>query len=138
MKGNRPILLVEDDAVDQMLLQRALESLHIPNRLEIANNGEEALELLRRSRGEDRPSIVLIDLNMPRMNGFEFLRALREDKTLRMLPVIVLTTSKEKKDIRRSYELGVAGYIAKPVDYLEFVEVIKAIEKYWSYCEHPE
>ncbi|MDA8242165.1 MAG: response regulator [Nitrospiraceae bacterium] len=138
MKSSRPIFLVEDDAVDQMLLQRALSTLRIKNRLDVANNGEEALELLSRSKGEDRPCLILIDLNMPRMNGFEFLRTLRQDESLRMIPVIVLTTSKEKKDVKESYRLGAAGYMAKPVDYLQFVELVKTIDRYWSLCEQPE
>ncbi len=138
MKSSRPIFLVEDDAVDQMLLKRALSSLGIRNRLDIANDGEEALEQLGRSKGEDRPCLILIDLNMPRMNGFEFLKALRQDEALRMIPVIVLTTSKEQKDVRESYRLGAAGYMAKPVDYLQFVELVKTIDSYWSLCEQPE
>ncbi|MGE5300800.1 MAG: response regulator [Acidobacteriota bacterium] len=138
MKSSRPIFLVEDDAVDQMLLQRALSTLRIKNRLDVANNGEEALELLSRSKSEDRPCLILIDLNMPRMNGFEFLKALRQDESLRMIPVIVLTTSKEQKDVKESYRLGVAGYMAKPVDYLQFVELVKTIDRYWSLCEQPE
>ncbi len=138
MKSSRPIFLVEDDAVDQMLLKRALSSLGIRNRLDIANDGEEALEQLGRSKGEDRPCLILIDLNMPRMNGFEFLKALRQDESLRMIPVIVLTTSKEQKDVRESYRLGAAGYMAKPVDYLQFVELVKTIDSYWSLCEQPE
>ncbi|MDA8106985.1 MAG: response regulator [Nitrospiraceae bacterium] len=138
MKSSRPIFLVEDDAVDQMLLQRALSTLRIKNRLDVANNGEEALELLGRSKGEDRPCLILIDLNMPRMNGFEFLKALRQDESLRMIPVIVLTTSKEQKDVKESYRLGAAGYMAKPVDYLQFVELVKTIDRYWSLCEQPD
>jgi CheY-like chemotaxis protein len=138
MKSSRPIFLVEDDAVDQMLLKRALSSLGIRNRLDIANNGEEALDQLGKSKGEDRPCLILIDLNMPRMNGFEFLRALRQDESLRMIPVIVLTTSKEQKDVRESYRLGAAGYMAKPVDYLQFVELVKTIDRYWTLCEQPE
>ncbi len=138
MKSSRPIFLVEDDAVDQMLLKRALSSLGIRNRLDIANNGEEALEQLGKSTGEDRPCLILIDLNMPRMNGFEFLRVLRQDESLRMIPVIVLTTSKEQKDVRESYRLGAAGYMAKPVDYLQFVELVRTIDRYWSFCEQPE
>ena len=138
MKSSRPIFLVEDDAVDQMLLQRALSTLRIKNRLDVANNGEEALELLSRSKGEDRPCLILIDLNMPRMNGLEFLKALRQDESLRMIPVIVLTTSKEQKDVKESYRLGAAGYMAKPVDYLQFVELVKTIDRYWSLCEQPD
>ena len=138
MKSSRPIFLVEDDAVDQMLLQRALSALRIKNRLDVASNGEEALELLSRSKGEDRPCLILIDLNMPRMNGFEFLKALRKDESLGMIPVIVLTTSKEQKDVKESYRLGVAGYMAKPVDYLQFVELVKTIDRYWSLCEQPD
>ena len=138
MKSSRPIFLVEDDAVDQMLLQRALSTLRIKNRLDVANNGEEALELLGRSKSEDIPCLILIDLNMPKMNGFEFLKALRQDESLRMIPVIVLTTSKEQKDVKESYRLGAAGYMAKPVDYLQFVELVKTIDRYWSLCEQPD
>ena len=138
MKSSRPIFLVEDDAVDQMLLQRALSTLRIKNRLDVASNGEEALELLGRSKSEDRPCLILIDLNMPRMNGFEFLKALRQDESLAMIPVIVLTTSKEQKDVKESYRLGAAGYMAKPVDYLQFVELVKTIDRYWSICEQPD
>jgi CheY-like chemotaxis protein len=137
MKQNRPILLVEDDEVDRMLLQRALAALKITNRLDVANDGEEAIEFLRNCADDERPFIVFIDLNMPKMNGLEFLRVLKQDESLRMVPVVVLTTSKEQKDIRESFMLGVTGYMAKPVDYLQFVEVIKTVYNYWTLSETP-
>jgi CheY-like chemotaxis protein len=137
MKGNRPILLVDDDVVSTMLLQRALSSLHIGNRLHVANNGVEAIQWLKDIKDEDKPCIILLDLKMPKMGGLEFLEAFRRDQSLRTIPVIVLTTSKEQKDIRASYDLGVAGYMVKPVDFLQFIEMIKAIDQYWSLCEQP-
>jgi CheY-like chemotaxis protein len=137
MKGNRPILLVDDDVVSTMLLQRALSSLHIRNRLHVANNGVEAIQWLKDIKDEDKPCIILLDLKMPKMGGLEFLEAFRRDQSLRTIPVIVLTTSKEQKDIRASYDLGVAGYMVKPVDFLQFIEMIKAIDQYWSLCEQP-
>jgi CheY-like chemotaxis protein len=137
MKGNRPILLVDDDVVSTMLLQRALSSLHIGNRLHVANNGVEAIQWLKDIKDEDKPCIILLDLKMPKMGGLEFLEAFRRDQSLRTIPVIVLTTSKEQKDIRASYDLGVVGYMVKPVDFLQFIEMIKAIDQYWSLCEQP-
>ncbi len=91
-----------------------------------------------RQDGAGRPCVILMDLNMPKMSGFELLKAIKKDASLRKIPVIVLTTSKEKKDVSRSYDLGAAGYFAKPVDYLQFVEMIRSIETYWSLCEKPD
>jgi CheY-like chemotaxis protein len=138
VKVDKPILLVEDDVVSHMLMQRALASLNIVNRLHCAGNGEEAIRWLKSISAEDRPCIILVDLNMPKMNGLEFLRAFRRDDSLRTIPVIVLTTSKEPKDVKASYELGAAGYLVKPVDYLQFIEVMKAIDRYWSLCEQAD
>ncbi len=136
MKENKPILLVEDDLVDQMLFQRASKALGIRNRTYVAANGEEALRLLRNEDNE-KPSLILLDLNMPKMNGLEFLKAVKNDAALKKIPVVVLTTSKEEKDIRESFSLGIAGYMVKPVDYSKFVEIVRTVYGYWTLSELP-
>jgi len=137
MKTDRPILLVEDDEVDQMTVKRALKELHVANRLDITGNGEEALAFLRDPQNEE-PGIILLDLNMPRMNGVEFLRHAKQDPDLRRIPVVVLTTSKDEQDRVDSFDLGVAGYMLKPVDYHQFVDVVRTIDLYWTLSELPE
>jgi CheY-like chemotaxis protein len=137
MKNAKPILLVEDDQVDAMTVKRALKDLNVTNRLDISNNGEEALDFLRNDRNQ-KPGIILLDLNMPRMNGIEFLKIAKKDELLKRIPVVVLTTSKEEQDRIESFELGVAGYMIKPVDYLQFVEVMRAIDMYWTLSELAE
>ncbi len=136
MRGRRPILLAEDDKVDAMTVRRALKELTITNRLVVVSNGEEALDYLR-NQENDRPCIVLLDLNMPRMNGIEFLRIAKQEYRLRSIPVVVLTTSKEEQDKIDSFNVGVAGYMIKPVDYLQFVEVVHTIDLYWTLSEIP-
>jgi len=138
MKNNRPMLLVEDDEVDQLLFRRALAALGITNRLVVANDGEEAIEFLRGCMREDRPFLIFADMNMPKMSGIQFLRALKQEESLKMLPVVVLTTSREQKGVRESFMLGACGYLAKPVDYLQFIEVIKTVYNYWTLNELPE
>ncbi len=134
MKSTSTILLIEDDVVDVMTVRRAMQELKLPNPLRVASNGEEGLAVLR-DPDQPAPGLILLDLNMPRMNGIEFLRIVKRDEQLRRLPVVVLTTSKEENDRLNSFELGVAGYIIKPVEYRKFVEVMRSIEQYWSYCE---
>lgn len=136
MKNNKPILLVEDDQVDAMTVKRALRELNVTNELYRANNGEEALELLRNGR-TPRPCIILLDLNMPKMNGLEFLKVVKEDNSLKQIPVVVLTTSREERDKFESFNRSVAGYMVKPVDYVQFVETIKLIKMYWTLSELP-
>ena len=136
MRCKKPILLVEDDRVDVMTIKRALKEINVTNRLDIVGNGEEALSFLQNS-GNKEPCIILLDLNMPKMNGIEFLRIAKQDKMLRMIPVVVLTTSEEDQDIVNSYDLGVAGYMLKPVDYQKFVEVVKTIDLYWTLSKLP-
>ena len=136
MKSAKPILLVEDDRVDVMTIKRALKEINVTNQLHIAGDGEEALALLRDPENEN-PCIILLDLNMPRMNGLEFLRVAKQDESLKRIPVIVLTTSTEEQDRVDSFNLGVAGYMIKPVDYQQFVEVVKAIDLYWTLSELP-
>jgi CheY-like chemotaxis protein len=137
MRSSKPVLLVEDDAVDAMTVKRAFKDLKVANPLAHAINGEEALAYLRNESNE-RPCVILLDLNMPKMNGAEFLKVAKADTNLRKIPVIVLTTSKEEYDIVRSFELSVAGYIVKPVDYRNFVEAIRTIDLYWMLSELPE
>lgn len=134
---SKPILLVEDDQVDAMTVRRALKELHVANRVEHVENGDDALKYLRDDKKE-KPCIALLDLNMPIMSGAEFLRIVKADKLLRRIPVVILTTSQEQKDKVESFNLGVAGYMRKPVDYRQFVEVIRSIDAYWTVSELPD
>ncbi|HET7062339.1 MAG TPA: response regulator [Nitrosospira sp.] len=133
---NKPILLVEDDQVDTMTVKRALKEIHVTNPLVHVENGEEAVNYLRDSQ-RDKPCIMLLDLNMPIMNGIEFLQVVKHDDQLKRIPVVVLTTSEEQQDKVSSFNLGVAGYMAKPVDYRQFVEVMRSIDAYWTISEMP-
>ena len=137
MKNKKSILLIEDDQVDIMTVKRALSEIRVTNRLDTAWNGEEGLKYLRDPEKE-LPGIILLDLNMPKMNGIEFLKIVKNEKELKRIPVVVLTTSKEDRDKVESFDLGVAGYMIKPVDYKKFVDVIKAIHLYWTLSEVPE
>ncbi len=136
------ILLVEDDEVDVMNVKRAFKKSKINNPLYWAGNGLEALEVLR-SHGEQPPVVpetrrlILLDLNMPKMGGLEFLQVLRCDPELKAIPVIVLTTSDEDRDLVEAYNLNVAGYIVKPVTFSKFSEVIVTLNNYWKLCEMP-
>lgn len=134
MRNNVLILLVEDDRVDAMTVKRALKDLKVTNPLVIVSNGEEALAFLRDEQNE-RPGIILLDLNMPKMNGTEFLKVAKHDAALKSIPVVVLTNSKEEQDKIDSFNLGVAGYMIKPVDYKQFVEVVRTIDLYWTLSE---
>lgn len=134
------VLLVDDDEVDVMNVQRAFKKNNIVNPLYVAGNGLEALEMLRGERAGGIPNqrrLVLLDLNMPKMNGLEFLRAVREDPELRALTVIVLTTSDDDRDKVEAYNLNVAGYILKPVTFGAFVEAMATLNKYWALNELP-
>lgn len=136
MKNNKPILLAEDDMVDAMTVKRAFREIHITNPLVIVENGEEALEYLRNPENQI-PAIILLDLNMPKMNGIEFLKIAKNDDDLKRIPVVVFTTSKEEQDRLESFNLGVTGYMIKPVDHDQFLDVIKAIHMYWTLSELP-
>ena len=137
MNSKKPILLVEDDKVDAMTVKRSLRDIHVTNRLLLAGNGEDALQYLREPN-IDRPCIILLDLNMPKMNGLEFLQVLKQDTILKKIPVIVLTTTKNEQDKLESFRLGVAEYMIKPVDYQQFVEVVRTINLYWTLSEMPD
>ena len=119
-----------------MTVQRALKTLNVSNPLVAVKNGEEALEYLEGlHKREELPCIILLDLNMPRMNGLEFLEKRRKLPSIQSIPVVVLTTSVEAHDKTQSYELGIAGYMRKPVEYKEFVEVMRTIKMYWTLSE---
>ena len=137
MRNTKPVLLVEDDSVDAMTVKRSLQDLGAKTLLVRSTNGEEALEYLRNEDNE-MPCIILLDLNMPKMNGIEFLKVIKADERLKKIPVIVLTTSKEDRDVVDSFELSVAGYMIKPVDYKQFVEAMRTLHMYWSLSRLPE
>ena len=130
MKPHYPILLVEDDKIDQKTVQKSFHDLNIVNPLTITQNGKEALELLKDSK-KKCPCLVLLDLRMPVMSGLEFLKEVKQDEVLKLIPVVVLTTSKEDIDLKESFALGAAGYMVKPVDYKKFLEVVRTIHLYW-------
>lgn len=129
------VLLVEDERADAELVRMAFEEGRLLVDLHHVEDGVEALEFLRRSSDRfaaaPRPDIVLLDLNMPRMNGREFLAEVKGDPTLCSVPVVVLTTSDVERDVVQSYQLGAAGYVIKPVDIDQFVQVVRGIEQYW-------
>ena len=136
------ILLVEDDEVDVMNVRRAFKKGGVSNPLFVASNGLEALDMLKSQRGQ-RPVVplerrlILLDLNMPKMGGIEFLQVLRADPDLKATPVVVLTTSGEDCDRVQAYNLNVAGYLLKPVTFEPFVQTMTALNHYWSLCEMP-
>ena len=131
------ILIADDDADDRMMASEALEESRLANDLRFAEDGEELLDYLyhrgKFAREEDspRPGLILLDLNMPRMDGREALREIKGDPALRSIPVVVLTTSKAEEDIYRTYDLGVNSFITKPVQFEGLVEVMKTLGKYW-------
>jgi CheY-like chemotaxis protein len=137
MRSKRPILLVEDDQIDIMTVKRALKKLNVTNPVASVVNGEEALLFLKNPESA-KPAIILLDLNMPRMNGIEFLKIVKNDNNFCRIPVVVLTTSQEEHDKHWCFNLGVAGYMLKPVDYEEFIEIIRVIDLYWTKSELPE
>ena len=135
------ILLVDDDDVDIMTLQRAFKKNSIANPLSIANDGLEALDKLRGTNGMEKitpaPRVILLDINMPKMNGLEFLKELREDKDLHTISVFVLTTSNDDKDRIEAYNYNVAGYIIKPITFESFVVAVSTLHSFWKLCEQP-
>ncbi len=137
MNSKKPILLVEDDKVDAMTVKRSLREIHVTNDVVVAGNGEEALQFLHQP-GAECPCIILLDLNMPKMNGLELLQVLKKDPAFKKVPVVVLTTSKNDQDKFESFDLGVAGYMIKPVDYQQFVDVVRTINLYWTLSEMPD
>jgi CheY-like chemotaxis protein len=135
MRSTKPILLVEDDNVDAITVRRALKDLNVPNGIVHQLDGEDALKYLRSNN--KRPCVILLDLNMPRMNGINFLKIIKNDDELKQIPVIVITTSKDERDKMDSFGFSVAGYIIKSTDYKKFVESFKILNLYWTLSELP-
>ena len=136
MNNNQTILLVEDDKVDAMTVIRAFKELNITNPLHREENGEEALQYLK-NIGKEKPCIILLDINMPKMNGIELLKVLKKEDDFKRIPVVMLTTSEQEQDREESYNLGASGYMIKPVDYKKFVEVMRTITVYWTLSKLP-
>jgi len=131
--GSRRILLVEDNPMDLDLALRAFKRSRLSNPIDVARDGEEALEWLTRLEGgEPRPIVILLDLNLPRVSGLDVLRAFKRHAVLRTIPVIVLTTSADGQDVKQAYEAGANSYIVKPVDFDKFVDVAAQVELYWT------
>ena len=133
MSKTLKVLLIEDDTIEVMKLNRAMTSLNLKHQIIEANNGEDALHILQKK--EILPDIILLDLNMPKVNGIEFLSILKNDDTLKYIPTIILTTSNNQKDLLECYKIGVAGYVLKPLKYEEYVSKIETLLAYWSINE---
>lgn len=132
------VLLVEDDEVDIMNVQRAFKKSGVSHFLHIARNGVEALEILNKTEPSieiPAPRIVLLDLNMPRMNGIEFLTQIRKNPELRSVMVLIMTTSNQESDKIAAYDLNVAGYILKPLSSDGFIDIVSTLDQYWQLCE---
>ena len=127
------ILLIEDDEIEIMKFNRTISKLNLKHQVIEARNGEEALKILS---GKDRlPQLILLDLNMPKVNGIEFLKVLKNDDVLKFIPSIVLTTSNNHKDVLECYKIGIAGYVLKPLKYEDYVDKIEKVISYWSVNE---
>jgi len=130
MKLELKILLVEDNIIEILKLKRAIENLGMNHEVLEAENGEIALDSIKQE--EINPDIILLDLNMPKMNGLEFLAKVRNDESMRHLPIIILSTSNNNRDLMEAYKLGVSGYILKPLKYEDYVKKIEYTLQYWS------
>jgi CheY-like chemotaxis protein len=136
------ILIVEDDPKDVELTLTALEEYNLANEVVVTRDGEEALDYLYcrgnfTTRTNDNPAVLLLDLKLPKVDGLEVLQQIKSDEKLRMIPVVVLTSSREEKDMVASYKLGVNAYVVKPVDFHEFVNAIKELGVFWAVINEP-
>ena len=136
------ILIVEDDPKDVELTLTALEEYNLANEVVVTRDGEEALDYLYcrgnfTTRTNDHPAVLLLDLKLPKVDGLEVLQQIKSDEKLRMIPVVVLTSSREEKDMVASYKLGVNAYVVKPVDFHEFVNAIKELGVFWAVINEP-
>jgi CheY-like chemotaxis protein len=136
MRSLKPVLLLEDDNIDAMSVIRAMKDLHVANSLVNVVNGEEALKYLRDAKNV-KPCVILLDLNMPRMNGVEFLKIIKADSELQCIPVVALTTSRAEQDRFDCFDNGIAGYIVKPNNYDGFVDAMRILDLYWTLSELP-
>ncbi len=133
MRNSGPILIVEDNETDALCLEKAFEENGIEKPIVTAWNGEEALTYLKAESSDMRiPNLILLDLNMPIMNGFEFLKAVKSDDRLKVIPVVVLTSSISRIDMNDSYDNCVAGYIEKPLDPEGYREIVRVLDQYWT------
>jgi CheY-like chemotaxis protein len=142
MKELKRILLVEDSPNDVELTLAALEENHLANEVVVVRDGEEALDYLYRRgifklRTEGNPVVILLDLKLPKVDGLEVLAQVKSDPTMKLIPVVMLTSSREEQDLVRSYDLGVNAYVVKPVDFHEFVNAIKEIGLFWAVVNQP-
>jgi CheY-like chemotaxis protein len=136
------ILIVEDDPNDVELTLTALEEYNLANEVVVTRDGQEALDYLHRrgqysNRSQDNPAVILLDLKLPKVDGLEVLQQIKSDERLKMVPVIVLTSSHQEKDVMRSYKLGVNAYVVKPVDFHEFVNAVKELGVFWAVINEP-
>jgi DNA-binding response OmpR family regulator len=136
------ILLVEDDPRDVELILESLGDYNLANEVIVARDGEEAMDYLYRrgnfkARPNGNPAVVLLDLKLPKVNGMEVLRQIRSDEKLKMMPVVILTSSREEKDWVESYKLGVNAYVVKPVNFQEFVKAVKDVGAFWAVVNEP-
>jgi CheY-like chemotaxis protein len=140
MSRIKRILLVEDNLNDIELTLGALQDCHLAGEVEVVNDGAEALDYIYQ-RGKYaaavRPGVIFLDLKMPKVDGLEVLRQIKSDPELRHLPVVMLTSSREEKDLVRSYDLGVNAFVVKPVDFTQFVEAIRALGRFWATINEP-
>jgi CheY-like chemotaxis protein len=142
MDGLGRILMVEDDPKDVELTLTALEEYNLANEVVVTRDGQEALDYLYcrgqfRARARDNPAVLLLDLKLPKVDGLEVLKQIKSDEGLKMIPVVVLTSSREERDMMRSYQLGVNAYVVKPVDFHEFVNAIKELGVFWAVINQP-
>lgn len=138
MNSDRPILLVEDNPMDVDLTLRAFKRRQVSNPVHVARDGEEALAWIPRwEAGEPAPVVILLDLKLPRVDGLEVLRQIKSHPTLRIIPVVVLTTSAEHADVQTAYQLGANSYIVKPVEFEKFMDVTGQIDLYWTLVNQP-
>lgn len=134
MEGKKlHILMIEDDSIEVMKMNRIVQKFGLEHQIDVAENGEVALEYLENATS--LPDIILLDLNMNKINGIEFLRILKSDDAIKFIPTIVLTTSSNPQDLRSCYELGIAGYVLKPLKYDDYVEKVRSTLAYWCLNE---
>jgi len=142
MNGLKRILLVEDDPKDVELTLTGLEEYNLANEVVVTRDGEEALDYLHRrgnhqKRANGNPAVMLLDLKLPKVNGFEVLEQVRADENLKMIPVVILTSSHEERDLVKGYKLGVNAYVVKPVDFHQFVNAVKEVGVFWAVINEP-
>jgi CheY-like chemotaxis protein len=136
MKTKKPILIIDDDELSRIIMIKAIEGLQLSNNISTSQNGEDALQFLNNPKNE-KPGLILLDLNMPVMDGFEFLKVIKADEDLKKIPVVIFSTSDDQKDILKSFGLQVAGYMVKPFDYNQLSDLLKTLDSYWTLSRLP-